>query len=299
MPRVILTFEGQRIVLPVGETLIGRSLDCRVRFNDPAISRHQLRITATADGAFAENLSRTNASRLGGEPLVGVRRLADGDRLGIGYRVLTVNLAHETLELPRVRGPAREAAPGLLVDDDPAPDDDTRPGHTEAPPRPSVAELLADASFGDERNCPKCRARVSAYSDECPTCGYERPFGLPGSRTLEIDVEAFSRRAHPRFPVVLPVVYASEFLVIDGVARDLSAGGMFVASELLDPVGTDCQVTVLPDGYGALRFSAVVCHVSTEPVDGRPAGFGVQFSDCDPEAREWLERTLAKAAESP
>ena len=29
------------------------------------------------------------------------------------------------------------------------------------------------------RQCPRCKAAISGYVDECPSCGFEKPVALP------------------------------------------------------------------------------------------------------------------------
>ena len=306
MPRVILTHHDQRIVLPYGETLVGRAVECRLRFNDSAVSRRHLAIYSSAETAMVENLSRTNGSQLNGDPLTtGRRRLSDGDQIQIGYRILTVHLAvdEQSESRPVVVSQTREAAPGLLVDEDTEYTDEvTLPGGDPSaslignPRAKSVAEDLASAAF-DMRNCPRCRSLVSSFEDQCSGCGYEWPAGLPVSRTQEINLDGLTRRADPRYAVKVPVIYSSESLTLDGVVRDLSRGGMYIATELLDPVGTECRVTALPDGHGALTFAGTVCHVATGPNRGRPPGIGIAFTSKSPAAEDWLKRTLRHASE--
>jgi hypothetical protein len=102
-------------------------------------------------------------------------------------------------------------------------------------------------------------------------------------------------RIAPRFAVELPLVYSSESLTFEAIVRDISRGGMFIASELLDPVGTPCDLTALPDGHPAMTFSGVVVHVAARAADGgRPAGLGVRFTFVSLEARRWLEILLAR-----
>jgi hypothetical protein len=107
--------------------------------------------------------------------------------------------------------------------------------------------------------------------------------------TQEIQLRGLAQRAAVRHLVRVPVIYSSEFLTLDCTARDVSEGGMFISSEILDPVGTICEITALPDGWPALQFEGDVCHVSTEVVNGRPAGFGVAFTSSPGPAAEWLK----------
>src|SRR5262245_51754974 len=98
--RFVLTNEGQRILLPFGETLIGRSLTCRIRFNDAAISREHLRILVAHGRAEAINLS-ANGTLLNGDRLEEPGLLKEGDELQVGYRRLQVEVVEE-IESPRV-----------------------------------------------------------------------------------------------------------------------------------------------------------------------------------------------------
>jgi hypothetical protein len=67
---------------------------------------------------------------------------------------------------------------------------------------------------------------------------------------------------------------------------------MFIATELLEPVGTPCRITVLLDGAPALSFSAVVTRVVEQPTAGLPAGLGARFTQMSPEGERWLLRVL-------
>ena len=45
--RYFLEFHGQSVELLPGETLLGRDLACRIRFNDAVLSRRHLRFCCT------------------------------------------------------------------------------------------------------------------------------------------------------------------------------------------------------------------------------------------------------------
>ena len=30
-----------------------------------------------------------------------------------------------------------------------------------------------------DRSCPRCKAVIRGYADECPSCGFEKPVALP------------------------------------------------------------------------------------------------------------------------
>jgi ribosomal protein L40E len=313
MRRHVLHHEGHEIPLADGETLVGRALDCRVRFNDPAVSRHHLRLIQRGDSLVVENLSNTNGTLVNGSPLTSPRELREGDVLRVGYRRVVVAVSDSARPRaptgPIVAEPAREAAPGsgLLVDDEQVADERTRPGDQVWQPAPTdvtrpmqktgatITQALADRLT--EHTCPRCRARVPYYEDTCRACGYAWPPGRPASQTQEIVLEQVALRAYPRYAIRLPVVYSSETLTIDAIVRDVSRGGVFIATELLDPLGTTCELTALPDGHPAVTFEGVVAHVVQDSNhQGRPAGIGVRFTGASDEASAWLDSVLGQFA---
>ncbi|MEI8258701.1 MAG: PilZ domain-containing protein, partial [Deltaproteobacteria bacterium] len=156
----------------------------------------------------------------------------------------------------------------------------------------------------DQRNCPHCRARTDAGDALCRACGHllrparqgsitRRYPVLPGLRAPGVAQPEITeeRRRGPRHPVLLPVVYASDDLTFDAIARDLSLQGMFLETELLEPVGTTCTLTVLADGAPAITISAVVSRV----VDAkRPSGLGLRVTSMGPEAEAWLTHVIER-----
>lgn len=262
MTRVALHHEGQVIALPAGDSLIGRALECRIRFNDPAVSRHHVRIVVRDDGAVVQNLSRTNATLLNGAPIAAPTPLKDGDVLRVGHMRLRAEIHAE----PR----------GARADGD-EPGDDGDLGRADEITQPGAQPGGGTVSL------------VAALADRLP------PSSRTTSRTQEIKVEQVATRAHPRFAYEVAVVYSSEALVIDALVRDLSRGGVFVATDLLDPVGTPCEVTALPDGHAAVRLTGKVVHVVHEANDrARPPGLGIQFTELDATAAAWLDQVVRR-----
>jgi hypothetical protein len=284
--RVFFKHGDQSVAMPLGESFVGRAVDCLLRFNDAAVSRRHLRVICTDEGVFVENLSLTNGTRLNGRAIQKNQRLSAGDQLEIGHRVIKV-----IMETPS------DSAGGLSGFEE----EGYSLHHfreTEEVKPISAAKLgpagrLANMEVPSTRNCPKCRATVQNDTDKCPTCAYQWPRGGAGMLTREVEVPSDFRRAALRRFIRVPVIYSSECLTLEATARDLSDGGMFIASEILDPVGTSCEITALPDGRSALHFVAVVCHVATEMVNGRPPGFGVEFEQISGEAEEWLKTVAA------
>lgn len=293
MSRVYFKYGNQSVIMPLGESFVGRAVDCLLRFNDAAVSRRHLRVICTGDGTFVENLSLTNGTLLNGRAITENQRVSAGDEIEIGHRVIKVimNVESDSVHEEPI-GLTGFEEEGYSLHHFQEAQKNTRPARAETEPQlePALgpAGLLAAMQAPSLRNCPKCRAAVKISEDTCPTCAYQWPRGGPAMATREVEIPVGFRRAALRRFVRVPVIYSSECLTLEATARDLSQGGMFIASEILDPVGTSCEITVLPDGRSALHFEAVVSHVSTEMANGRPPGFGVEFKQISGEAEEWL-----------
>ncbi len=80
------------------------------------------------------------------------------------------------------------------------------------------------------------------------------------------------KRAHARVP--LSVQVACEVVgagAIQGQAKDISIGGMFIESEATVTFGTEVTIVLLlPKGKAASRLPGVIRWI-------KPGGFGVQF----------------------
>lgn len=297
MLRVLLTYRGYSIELGPGETIVGRGLDCRVRFNDAAVSRHHTRFFVEGSKVTVEDLGSTNGTSVNGEKLSGVRLLENHDEIAIGRRKLEVRLMHVDEDGEPVDEHTVDEATitrnsawggGSNSEEQISDDDNATP-----------VNLLKDLAFPTygQLNCPHCGKSVSAEAEHCTHCGTKFPPGRPMSITQRIQFKAIDRRQEVRCNVEVPVLYSSENLTFEAVARDLSHGGMFIATELLDPIGTSCKITVLPDGRPAVCFAGIVCHVvETETgAGGRPPGIGIRFSMMGKDAETWLKEALENA----
>ncbi len=90
------------------------------------------------------------------------------------------------------------------------------------------------------------------------------------------------RREHSRFSVDLDVTVGSDHNFYAGFAENLSAGGVFIATHNLKPVGSKIELCVnLPDGV-QVRASGEVrwIRIFNEQSD-MPPGMGVKFVDVD------------------
>jgi GAF domain-containing protein len=107
---------GERIPLESGRVLIGRQPDCDVVLAAAAVSRQHCALTVTAEGTVAEDLRSRNGTLLNGTPLVGLRRLGNGDELLIcGYRLAFIDDAA-----------AYDSAASIVLDDDLDEEDEDR-----------------------------------------------------------------------------------------------------------------------------------------------------------------------------
>lgn len=284
MRRFVLHYEGQRFALLDGETVIGRGIECHIRFNDPAVSREHLRILVHLGRAVVVNLS-PNGSLMNGERLARARPLADGDTLRLGHRSMSVEASLDAGD--SAEGPEDPTVPEFLW---PA----AEPEPAAAPPRdrlvtPRTMEAL------ERPECPRCRALVPSSAGHCQQCGYSWPHGRPRHATQQIQIDKIAGRKLDRVSFELPLIYCSATLTINSWARDLSQGGVFLPADRFDPVGTSCEITLLSDGHQAVQFCGAVAHVRASPGSAwGGAGVGVSFSDATERARTWLERTLSQ-----
>src|SRR6185295_753119 len=95
MARFYIEYLGNSIELPLGENILGRDLTCRIRFNDPSVSRQHVRLVVDYGSAIVEDLASTNGTTLNGDPLVGPRSLGDGDKLCLGGAVLGITILQQ------------------------------------------------------------------------------------------------------------------------------------------------------------------------------------------------------------
>jgi len=287
---LVLKFGDEEVQMPSGESFIGRALDCQLRFNEATVSRRHLRIICRKDEAHIENLSMTNETLLNSQPIGEPCRLRHGDEIQIAHKILKVRMVEQAEHV----GP--DFTSNEYFEDPLASLEDWDEQTIRKIPKKSE-DLQFDISTLDRHNCPKCRALVEISEPLCSNCGYQWPSPGPARRTQKIQMPQEKLREDRRHIVRVPVIYSSDDLTLDVVARDLGRGGMFLASEILEPVGTECHVTALPDGRPALHFNAVVCHVSTESVSGRPPGFGVKFNSLSSDAQQWLDVVTRKKTE--
>jgi len=266
--RLYIEYLGDSIELPRGETLVGRDVGCALRFNDPSVSRRHLRFVHRADEIFVEDVGSSNGTLLNGRTLRGPQRIVEGDTIVVGSRTLTVRVSDDDEEQPStlVLGQQRE-------------DDEPRRKPVITVPNP-LRELRGDDPAGraPTRKVPQMRDPDSGR--------------ITASTTVPIPLE---RRRHDRIEKTLSLVYVSEALEIEANTADLSRNGVFVRTQILDPVDTPCRLTILIDGGPALEVNGIVRRVVEQGNErGEPAGLGVELRDLGPHESAWIDIAVVR-----
>jgi len=279
--RLYLEYLDGSVQCPEGDTIIGRNVDCSLRFNDPFVSRRHLRIHFDGRSAFVDELASRNGTTLNGQPLDGRQPLKHGDQIRLGHRILSVVLVEGEPDAGAAE-PTRpdfpELSAGLLEIELAMRELEASPSTIPAPP--------------PERTCPKCMKKVPMIDGRCEVCGNLSFLGPSTTTTQKIDLGAIDldpeRRGAERHPLSIPVVYTSEALTIDATTENLSRNGVFIASALLDEVGTPAQVTLLPEAAPAIPIQCRVARVVTEG----ESGMGIRFEEPSERAKRWLEAVI-------
>ena len=274
-----IEYMGDSVELPLGETVIGRDVNCALRFNDPSISRRHLRFIRRQNEVFVEDLGSSNGTLLNGRAVAAPLRIADGDEIHAGSRVLTVRISDgddeqpSTLVLKSFNAPAELGKMRAVTLQHPV--------VTTPPP------------LSAHQRCPRCAAPVSELDEECANCKFHWGSFRPMART-DLRPNPLNRRRHDRQEIELHLVYTSSELEIEAVSRDLSESGVFVCSQVLDPIGTECQLTILVDGGPPIDVSGIVRRVVERPIDDDPIGLGVEFTNVGEPQLQWIRATIAR-----
>ncbi len=165
---------------------------------------------------------------------------------------------------------------------------------------PGTAVLL-ELSFAAERQTICCRGvvrwrRPQQTRDLPAGLGVDLAASEKATRDLLLefaqgrDLHLLNRRDR-RLPVHLEVRYASEGVFLSDVTDDLSAGGLFIASDDPLPIGTPLRLRLKPPG----RWFAVEVRgeVAWSRRDERP-GFGVRFRFANAKAEQRMRALVAQ-----
>ena len=298
MQRVHIEYMGDYVELPLGETLVGRDITCALRFNDPAVSRRHLRFVRRQGEVFVEDLGFSNGTLLNGNTIATALRIKDGDEVRVGARLLKVRIAEEGDDFK---------VPSTLVLAG-------KSGNADVKYRAATAPMAAVAPPPRTANqrCPKCAARVSEFDDQCGQCGFHwghfrpmsvtdvrpNPLAKPAEPPSRPTLRNLNRRRHDRQPIELHLVYASNELEIEAISRDLSESGVFVCSTVLDPVGTECELTILVDGGPPIKCAGIVRRVVERETEAEPIGLGVEFMNLGAQELAWVRATMGRIEDS-
>lgn len=85
-----LSYQGSRIPLKQGETIVGRSPHCAVVINNRRISRQHCSLTLEHDTLHVSDLGSSNGTWVNGAPVTEATRLNAGDLLELGEERLEV-----------------------------------------------------------------------------------------------------------------------------------------------------------------------------------------------------------------
>ena len=108
--------------------------------------------------------------------------------------------------------------------------------------------------------------------------------------------EGNSGREHERFAVDLQVSVLSEHNFYAGLAENISAGGLFIATHQLQKVGSRIELSVrMPENDDVFHIVGEVrwVRVYNEHSDTSP-GLGVRFAELPPGAAAAIDRFLDK-----
>jgi FhaA, N-terminal domain/FHA domain len=91
-PRALLQVGSQRLLVPPGGGVIGRSRDCDVVLDDSGVSRRHAELRPQGSGWTIADLDSTNGVLVNGSPLAGAQQLAAGDRIELGSTEIVFEL---------------------------------------------------------------------------------------------------------------------------------------------------------------------------------------------------------------
>ncbi len=102
--KYLLVWDTRQVVLPEGNTIVGRGPDSSVWIDAPGVSRQHARFVVREGEATVEDLKSKNGTYVGPHRVEMPRRLVDGDQIRLGSVVIT-------FRIPQPPG-ATETSPG-------------------------------------------------------------------------------------------------------------------------------------------------------------------------------------------
>src|SRR5450432_2765495 len=116
------------------------------------------------------------------------------------------------------------------------------------------------------------------------------------AQRIETPIPDSVRRGHERFSVELEVSLGSEHNFYAGLAENLSAGGVFIATHQLQKVGSKIDLSLrMPDSAEVFKLVGEVrwVRVYNEQSD-TPPGMGIRFNELSPGITAAITRFLGQ-----
>lgn len=196
-------------------------------------------------------------------------QLAEHDVLDVDHAELLVDEAVEESTSERLALPPPFVMPSVSVIAAPAPSPSTSV---------SVAPEASVALEADEALVSLSRLVVSTRPPAEMETEADRPSDVTDPNERPSSVE---RRRRARIGCEFEVEFLGESHLIAGLTQDISAGGVFVATYRILPLGTVVSLGLeLPSGRVVVRGTVRWRRDEVEDGDERP-GLGIQFMDLD------------------
>jgi uncharacterized protein (TIGR02266 family) len=154
-----------------------------------------------------------------------------------------------------------------------------------------VAHSLAGVGMGVEFVDPPREAREALEACIATATGRSRSEGSASAPVLQ----PADRRSHPRSAWRTEINLASGSNFYSGLTDDISAGGVFVATQTPLAIGAEVELEFsLPDGGAPIRVGGVVRWLRERKGSAGPdPGMGIKFESLDGTSRARIETFVA------
>lgn len=134
--------------------------------------------------------------------------------------------------------------------------------------------------------------------DSVPTCEAADSNGLKG-KSMGSGAVA-EQREHERIPFTVAVTVHSDHNFYTGFTRDISEGGVFVATSNLAPMGTIVEFELaLGSGKGKVKVCGEVVWIrDTFEYNFVPPGMGIRFTGLDKRVAAKIQKFISRTRDS-